>query len=851
MDSSRYDASKKALEEMEASMRKMLDLQVKLEKGLSNYNEIFKEIRTVQKNINYLESKLLEERAKHAKLYSKYEKEIIDLEKKTKSRVKRIREEAEKRLEVIKQELDVQKGITIEVEKRIEREKKYVSTLEGAVKNSNKLKSAWNSLSKLPGIKNWGLDMLKSSGIFEMDKEIRNAARSLGVGQSGFKAFANSISKAADSTVVWGVNAGELAKLQQGYTESIGRSVQLTEEGHKAMALMAQGTGLGADFAVEMASSMDTFGAGVVSSKNMVEKTLKIAGKMGVNSASSAKSLTTQLKLAQRFNFKEGLKNISRMANEAVRLKLDVEGAAGMAEKVFRPEGAVETAALLNTMGGEFSKLGDPFQLMFKARNDFEGFTKDLGKASSEFIKYDKATGTFINKSGLAADRMREISTITGISVEKLQEMGAAQKKIETIEELVGGKFSKEQIKLISSIAQFGEDGKITIKQGGFTKDLKNLQAGDFAKIKLEEQNLEKRAELNRTFLEVVDDLKASFVQSFLPMARELKDNLGIPIQNLIKEWKANGLYDRIRNFAEGAGKLAAGLGLWVVKAMEILGPDGTLIAYFGGKLLFNAAKWLVNGFTLARGFLAGTRGFGGAASGGGVQNLKGVGGLATTLGAAAGGIGGNFLADKTLQATGTQQNMGGDIGGLIGGIAGSLLPMPILGTAIGSYAGKLIGNYIGSMNDGIINPNSKNSRNQINANPNIGYNTLMNDGIIKLGNGEQYGKFGNNSVKFHENDKFTRLDDGMIAASTSVGQLSKLSSSVNTNKTSSKSSKVTHEHKYSGEIKLIMDNTEIGRIAAKEIIKNPKELNNFIINNNMGQATMNNGGITPAKKHR
>jgi hypothetical protein len=122
-----------------------------------------------------------------------------------------------------------------------------------------------------------------------------------------------------------------------------------------------------------------------------------------------------------------------------------------------------------------------------------------------------------------------------------------------------------------------------------------------------------------------------------------------------------------------------------------------------------------------------------------------------------------------------------------------------------------------------------------------------MNDGIIKLGNGEQYGKFGNNNIKFHENDKFTRLDDGMIAASTSVGQLGKLHKPVNT----SKSSKVTHEHKYSGEIKLIMDNTEIGRIAAKEIIKNPKELNNFIINNNMGQATMNNGGITPAKKHR
>ena len=75
--------------------------------------------------------------------------------------------------------------------------------------------------------------------------------------------------------------------------------------------------------------------------------------------------------LGQTYVFNGGIKGLRTMAADAVRLKLDIEGIAGLADKVMRPEGAVETAALLTTMGGEFAKLGDPFQLMFKARNDF------------------------------------------------------------------------------------------------------------------------------------------------------------------------------------------------------------------------------------------------------------------------------------------------------------------------------------------------------------------------------------------------------------------------------------------------------------------------------------------------
>ena len=77
--------------------------------------------------------------------------------------------------------------------------------------------------------------------------------------------------------------------------------------------------------------------------------------------------------------------------------------------KIMADEKAIEMASELQALGGNIGALGDPFQLMFKARNDFEGFAKDIGKASAEFVKYNEETKTFDITGGLARDRMKEI----------------------------------------------------------------------------------------------------------------------------------------------------------------------------------------------------------------------------------------------------------------------------------------------------------------------------------------------------------------------------------------------------------------------------------------------------------
>ena len=67
----------------------------------------------------------------------------------------------------------------------------------------------------------------------------------------------------------------------------------------------------------------------------------------------------------------------------------------GFAEKVMRPEGAIEAAASLQVLGGEMGRLGDPFMLMSRARNDMAGFTEEVMNATKFVGVFNQRTGRF------------------------------------------------------------------------------------------------------------------------------------------------------------------------------------------------------------------------------------------------------------------------------------------------------------------------------------------------------------------------------------------------------------------------------------------------------------------------
>ena len=761
----------KIFEQMKADQEKINGLTEKLEQGLGKQLKMQNDILKAKREITHLENeklKAIEEQVEEEKarevLNKKFRKARAAGDKKAEKALL-------KELKELRKIANVRKAIILLKEDDIEMAERGLKIMQDSVRESNKLKSTWKSMKGIG--KTWGWDKLRSWGVFDMDKEVRNTIKSMGVGSNNAAAFRDNMSKAADSTTMMGTSFKKLAKMQGGYSKAIGRTVKLNKEGLISMSEMSEGTGLGEQYAIGMASGMDNFGVSVIGAKDLVQETLDIASQMGVNSAAAAESLQKNLKLAQRFHFKGGVKGLAKMANEAVRLKLDMDGIAGLAEKVFRPEGAIEMAAKLQTMGGAFAQMANPMEMLFNARNDPAKFAKQIGAATAEFVEYNKETKSFEIKGGLAADRMREISTMTGIGVEKLQEMAVQQKKIEKIGSMVPFSYSKEDREFIAGVADMNDKGELEVNIGGTQKLIKELADGDMLNIRDAQKNLADRAKESRTFEETMNDLFMTLKQTLLPVAEGLKTYLADPLMKLQNSFKEEGFYDHLRSFAKGAIELAGSIGKFIIE-----NPIKSLVIGGATLLAGKAAQWIFNGKMLRIGFGSGGPGGGGTTGGFGTTGgkigpalppaplsaMQKLGGQGVMGGKFAAGTMGSMGAMAGLGIAGSGMKMARDsmdnkhsAGGAALGIGGNALNGAAMGAMFGPW-GALAGGVLGAgygIYDEYGSDEAKKRRGGVKGKgAPIAATTKIEDGIIE----------------FNPKDKFLGVKN--VVASTSANQL-------------------------------------------------------------------------------
>ena len=508
------------------------------------------------------------------------------------------------------------------------------------------------------------------------------------------------------------------------------------------------------------------------------------------------------LKFAQKYNFKNGVKGLAKMTSEALRLKLDLDGIAGLADKVFRPEGAIELSAQLSTMGGAFARMANPMQLMFKARNDFKGFAKDIGKATSEFVQFNKENGTFDIKGGLAADRMRELANMLSISVEELAKMGKAQKRIEMIGSVSPINIPEKDKAMVESLAEIGKNGKITINTGKEVKDLKDLNNKDLEAIRKRDKSLKERALEARSALDVFEDIQKQLQGLLLPLASGLKEGMQ-PLQDMMMDLsKKDGFYAGIQSFAKSIGSFIADFGKSVIPTIaswvESLGPKGMLAAVIG----FKAATWVARGMSLGLGFNLTARagGVGGSSVGtaGGVMSKadrkfarsqvfsKGGGSFRDRLGYAKTGLSGPKMSSGAKLGAGLGLGLGGmalDYGrnqmddrdsgtGKAMGIGSSALKGAGLGMMFG-VPGAIIGGLAGAAYGYYNEYGSKEAKDRARARAGTNSSGVYKPGVTIPTN--------DGIVKFNPNDKFLNVNDAVLAASTQEGKLDKLGKSVKT----------------------------------------------------------------------
>lgn len=694
------EEQRKAAEEALKLLEKQAKLQQQVSESYDDFIKGVKRYKNLQDSIN-----------RNLKLEEKIQNSISSLSTED-------QEIARIKLEILRKqtaELELQKG-----------------ALKSALVEANKLKLTLSKVgaetlkgfSKLPGFVEKSFGKLKGYGLFEMEKSIKMSALQMGVLSKESSGFRGTIVNAAKQTTSIGIGVKDLAEMQSTYSDEIGRGVELSQRGLIALGEMAASTVLGAEGSARMAAEMESQGLSAERTGKFVEQTLNDSHKMGLNASKVLKNVSNNIKMLNKYNFKEGVKGLAQMAMTVSKMGVSMDFAAGMADKLWDVEGAVDMAAQLQVMGGEWSKIADPFHLMYMARNDIKGLTEELGSAAAASAKFNDKTGEF----DIAAKEMHKLKLIaeqTGISYDELITAGKNMKKFSMLETQVKFNMTDEEKDFITSKAILNKNGEGEIMINGKPKLLKTLTDQDRKILDAqitEKESMRKRAEQSKTFDEQLTYLIDQLKVYFLPLVDTMNKELVPKLQELGKKFNTEGWGDKIESFAESVGKIVSSIAGFVIEwpkttaALLLFAKAGPAI-FSGLSFLWDTVKWFKNGMQLGLGFNTVASVGGGASSPidggrfmkGSPKNMKMMKGMKAGGIASLAGLGIGMANDAEL--FGKEGSTGHKVAGVgasalewggTGAMIGSMIA-PGIGTAIGAAVGGLGGALFGAYNEGMF----------------------------------------------------------------------------------------------------------------------------------------------------
>jgi len=299
-------------------------------------------------------------------------------------------------------------------------------------------------------------------------KEYRGLVKTIGLGGRSAELMTESFKGALPDVIEMGLKAGDLGQVYETMAEASGRITPVTEEDAKAIASVAAGTGMMSSDAAGMAESFNLMG---VSSQKMEEalmETYKESKAMGLNSTKVINTLQKNMKTLQSYSFANGVKGMTSMAKQAVKMRLDVSDVLQMADKFYQPEAAIEAAANLQMLGGDIAEaFGDPFETMYLARNKPEELAKKLGEMTENMMQFNEETGEYEFPAEVRM-QLKSAGEQLGINTEKMIEMSRQTSKIKDIKMKFSSIGDNETRENLASLAQWSESrGEFVVKHNG------------------------------------------------------------------------------------------------------------------------------------------------------------------------------------------------------------------------------------------------------------------------------------------------------------------------------------------------------------------------------------------------
>lgn len=461
-------------------------------KGTSN---IFKKDKSINQKIDDIKNDIEEKLAQKAELDQKLEEAKIKLEnarsEKSKAKYQKEIEDSEKELSKLNDELtDLEKKFktckkaldhTFESSKLASVSNNIEKVNNGFKNITNSLKGMWQTASDLA--KPWA----------KADVAASKYAKTIGATKAGLDSLRNtSIDNVVHSRIGINFNMSteELIQAQQSYIQGVGRNLRIDNAAQESLAAMHAVMGNRSN---DLAVAFENFGVSIERTGEHAGKMFDTASRKGISFEKYSDNVAKNIKIAQNYTFKNGLKGLESMAQKAVALRMDMGQVASLAEKISTVEGSIDVASKLQVLGGPFASMADPLGMMSEGLMDMEGLMDRITNMIGGLGNFDKATGE-VRVSAFNKQRIRAMAQATGMDYSQLMESVNIQAKRHEIEAQLNRsntarELSDEMQELIKNSATFNKEGQAGISIKGQFKTIDQLKESDYQELIKETQN--------------------------------------------------------------------------------------------------------------------------------------------------------------------------------------------------------------------------------------------------------------------------------------------------------------------------------------------------------------------------
>ena len=561
-----------------------------------NLNDILKnseELRRIREEMRRLDEIELNsigrvfERKQKISLLEKKITDEIDIRNKMNNDYQKKFEEAQKKgvkihantMKAFRQKYEQQQRIITQNEKELRQLEKKDKRIRSTM---NFIKSAFKmDLMSLPLM----------NSLIEFDKSVKETALNLGLSAQQADLLRTNFEGAYKISSRLGASAKEMGEAQQAFSFETGRSSIFTSQMLEDVMIMSKGLGIGAGEAGNLAGQFELIGYNATATMNYIQNVVDMSERVGVNTNKIIKSLNTNFKKLQTYNFKHGVDGMTRLAILGEKYKINIESAMSSMDKARNLESVIDMAANLQVLGGQFAAMADPMAMLFESRNDPEAYAKRLSNMTKGMTALRKTSEgySFELASPMARDMLDKAAHALGMSTEELTQQALRQRELtEMRKQMLGLGVNNTQKELIESLAKFDtKTGKFTIQVGSDIISLNRLSNNHLSALKKQQESLENRAKAAQTFDEVYQATIKEFKTVLLPLLRGInssmawtRTNIVEPISNIFGSGVSNPLVKSITTLA-GSIILFQSVPSKIIKAfMGGVGRWG-----FGGKI--------------------------------------------------------------------------------------------------------------------------------------------------------------------------------------------------------------------------------------------------------------------------